>query len=520
MIASNGASMTKPSVRYFASQNAQTTHLVQTIKEYIDSNKYTAEEIAILSPINSTLYVVEEALTKAGIPNVCLEGQGGSRVCKKFGSVCLGTIHKAKGLEWDVVFFINVSDEIIPKMKDSASISDNRKVFYVAVTRPKKELHISFTAKPAQPYVSRYVSEIPMQYYTFHNFSQQYVNGTSSCDAVYMERSVGKLIDLLNTQDIIALKEQAIIPPLTENIVKKCSLYPSHDYSADIVKEGLQVDFANFLSLMVYRHGCNDTTDSLKHAYRLLSSVQLEQSAYRLYNKHVRGQLHTPSNQVISRVPSRDVMEVSRIIQRIHSNALEYGINPSLVPVGQSNIPADFKDMIKASIETVAKDSNYRFDELWNVAKCKRIVDDQRRKLMYKDDIMGTSIFVSNKDLIETMLISFSKFIENTGFKVLKTNVYVMHPSNTFHTMIDVLGEKTFMTLKVTSKDDIDIMCIIESFLKCSILKAKNIDITRFYIFNPLRGHMLSVDVPLQNELDALLSFMIAKWDSIAKSST
>lgn len=59
----------------------------------------------------------------------------------------LSTIHSAKGLEWDVVYVIHASDGAIPSdmATDSAEqIEEERRLFYVALTRAKQRLYVSY----------------------------------------------------------------------------------------------------------------------------------------------------------------------------------------------------------------------------------------------------------------------------------------------------------------------------------------------------------------------------------------
>lgn len=56
--------------------------------------------------------------------------------------VQLLTIHKSKGLEYPVVFIIGCSNDILPHKKNE-SMDDEKKLFYVGITRAKKELYLS-----------------------------------------------------------------------------------------------------------------------------------------------------------------------------------------------------------------------------------------------------------------------------------------------------------------------------------------------------------------------------------------
>ncbi len=63
--------------------------------------------------------------------------------------VVLSTIHQAKGLEWEAVFVIHLTNSGFPNRKavmEEGGIEEERRLFYVAVTRSKKYLHLSYPA--------------------------------------------------------------------------------------------------------------------------------------------------------------------------------------------------------------------------------------------------------------------------------------------------------------------------------------------------------------------------------------
>lgn len=63
------------------------------------------------------------------------------------GKIILSTIHQAKGLEWEKVFVINACEGAFPHYKalgDQRAMEEERRLFYVAVTRAKNQLTISY----------------------------------------------------------------------------------------------------------------------------------------------------------------------------------------------------------------------------------------------------------------------------------------------------------------------------------------------------------------------------------------
>ncbi|CAN2232725.1 ATP-dependent helicase [Candidatus Planktophila dulcis] len=61
--------------------------------------------------------------------------------------ITLATLHAAKGLEWERVFLIGASEGQLPV--SDASVDEERRLFYVGITRAKADLHISYRKSPS-----------------------------------------------------------------------------------------------------------------------------------------------------------------------------------------------------------------------------------------------------------------------------------------------------------------------------------------------------------------------------------
>ena len=61
--------------------------------------------------------------------------------------VTLASLHAAKGLEWDVVFLTGLSEGLMPISfaETQAEIDEERRLFYVGITRARKRLYLSWT---------------------------------------------------------------------------------------------------------------------------------------------------------------------------------------------------------------------------------------------------------------------------------------------------------------------------------------------------------------------------------------
>lgn len=79
--------------------------------------------------------------------------------------VQLMTVHQAKGLEAKVVFIVDARDEFMPGKKRGSELEEERRIFYVAVTRAKESLYILSTEKNGpndkhRNIPSRFISEL------------------------------------------------------------------------------------------------------------------------------------------------------------------------------------------------------------------------------------------------------------------------------------------------------------------------------------------------------------------------
>lgn len=61
--------------------------------------------------------------------------------------VTLASLHAAKGLEWDVVFLVGLSEGLMPISfaENQADIDEERRLFYVGITRARQRLYLSWT---------------------------------------------------------------------------------------------------------------------------------------------------------------------------------------------------------------------------------------------------------------------------------------------------------------------------------------------------------------------------------------
>jgi DNA helicase-2/ATP-dependent DNA helicase PcrA len=81
------------------------------------------------------------------------------------------TLHNAKGLEYDKVFLIGMEDGVFPHSRsiEAGDIEEERRLFYVGVTRARRELYLTHARTRAMyggrewNVPSRFLSEVPSE---------------------------------------------------------------------------------------------------------------------------------------------------------------------------------------------------------------------------------------------------------------------------------------------------------------------------------------------------------------------
>jgi DNA helicase-2/ATP-dependent DNA helicase PcrA len=158
---------------------------LENVKELASLAKKYDEMMTIVDDENN----YEEA-TEKFIEDIMLASDQDS-LNKKEGGVKLMTVHASKGLEFDKVFVVGMEQGVFPHERmDEAKIDEEeeRRLFYVAITRAKNELFLSyatfrtiFGSKNTQ-IPSEFLSDISDQYVKNESYADNYGWGQNSND--------------------------------------------------------------------------------------------------------------------------------------------------------------------------------------------------------------------------------------------------------------------------------------------------------------------------------------------------
>lgn len=145
-----------PIYRFFLTPQQQLQFLIEEIQML--QNDYALSEICVVAREKRHIESMASGLNVAGIPSDILQN---SEPDFESDRVKLVTMHSIKGLEFKVIFLIDLNSGLIPPdrysdAEDQETLeSDERKLLYVGMTRANELLYMSSVKKP-----SKFIKEI------------------------------------------------------------------------------------------------------------------------------------------------------------------------------------------------------------------------------------------------------------------------------------------------------------------------------------------------------------------------
>jgi hypothetical protein len=275
-----------PFVAHFFNWEAEAEFIVQRIR-YLRERGWEYSSIVIMSrncTNHGPLYFIESVLTREKIPNILLERHGVSRNKIVSGKVCLCTIHKSKGLEWNCVFVVGNTDTFFPGNALSlVKLEEERRLFYVAITRTMNYLYLTYcTQKKSSKYsntcMTRFISEVPRRLFRWHNVHPTHFLADPQEERVRTSiYSVDSIVDRMSTESTYSVRKSHLFYNLTW---ESESLHKGFCVPPWISEYHIYEDFEAWLKVMIIRQMGGKTT---RVADRVIGRLVVSKQVYHLY---------------------------------------------------------------------------------------------------------------------------------------------------------------------------------------------------------------------------------------------
>ena len=441
----------KPEVHFFFRSSDECDWIANSLEKM--SKKFTKFTFAVLSRYNSDLYKIEERLHCKGIKyNIHMDETGNHVTEPK--RITLATIHSSKGLEWDIVFFMNLHDDIFPSRKGDNDIICERRLFYVGVTRAKRGLYMTYSRQERS--LSRFVREIPRPFLRFHNVTS-FKLSTSEASNTMM--SVDDMIHGFDGADWNVLREQGYVPNCnkytTESIYKFGEMFTMPEW---VRQHDVRDTWIEMIRLMVLRE-CSSKLDELRtpeineslltlRIYRediefweeyeaelehlvhtfLKHTQQMPALEYDVLDKYVKSKLRhlTWSSQELSRA----LVIIAKIRGQLRPmRHAGFDLNEFSFGVVQHSVPTELRPEVLESWHKVlnpAHKTHAILGDIWRIASISSISK-------------GRNIPLYKYRTIHSHLLE--KEQQNISFAIEKAiPLWAVHQDPTFHFMFEVDG--------------------------------------------------------------------------------
>ncbi len=401
MRAAKASVQKKPSVHFFEKAAAQMEFVKDKVLEIRRSKRLKLCEVAVVCPQNVFLFQMEEVLTQAGIPHVLLDGAGEVRTKQRDDHVCLTTIHKAKGLEWDTVFLVMMNDQVFPIRKTPEDIVESRRLFYVAVTRPKTHLYITSCPFKDSHALTRFVTELDRDLFEFHNTNQDCFSESAHTAPVQPACIWTSKCARYNTS-CKGLDELPL--PATRTLRSQ----PTYAYPSFIESANLHKEFDVFMGMLATR--MTGKAWSFEAATQVLCSLKLdfaENLVYQKYRDAIQKNIdaiaelcahdfYANTSAIIKSVATphqavsgADVGTLLGIVRKAYKKSAKHGLSMHHVPIFLDKfLPREFEASVAEALARVQDPSIPWEDvltDIWELSKCHHVIRDRRRRLLYME---------------------------------------------------------------------------------------------------------------------------------------
>jgi len=505
----------KPLIKKYHNNTLQATDIIIQIYN-LYKNNINLSDIVVISRNNFGLKIFEEQLEvfnrdnseKKRIDYLALISDNDKNASKNYSDkLCLATIHKIKGCEWEYVFLIDVDDKIFPSDCDDIGIQEERRLLYVAVTRAKTFLQISFTTNN----ISRFFGEINRELYTFPEYKNSYfeINNKRSFQT---KTKVTELIQLFNNKDYEYMRNQNILPNV---IPTDLEIHTKNTSNKTILDDNLQSDYGIYIDTYISRmfgilneksNGLNNTT-----AKCTIYSIELNNMMYAIYLES-KLPLHLLEHgfnieKVFHTIFDFDESKMKllhSIIKKILNKAKSLNVLPMEIYVTKYGfLPNEFELLMTESYNKYITNKEIPHKDIYNISLCHNVFLN-RKRLLYRDCF---DMFDLNKKIYDDIKIFCEKYYKN----YIEIKLTVLDKDRLISGELDMYdySNKKIIDFKTSNSNQIQIEWILQLLTYAALIRIhKKLPVECISIYNPISGIESIIDIKNWNKEKELLDYI------------
>ncbi|ATZ81100.1 Uvr helicase/DDEDDh 3'-5' exonuclease [Bodo saltans virus] len=501
-------SHTKPSLHVYESESDILNFIFNDIKVKINGQNLKYHDFAILSRNGFPLKNYETYCIKNNTPCVTLLSNKhydyNAKSVVKDDHLTISTIHSAKGLEWNTVYVIGLSDEHFPSHVNNniQNIEEERRLFYVGTTRAKKSLYFLSSIKEIP--LTRFIHEIiDNNVIEINNRTDINLFDYNDKNHLINTYSVTGLITSLNGEMMNNMKENDIIPYEIKDKNITNIFNSTIEYNSEIIDKNLEAEFGIFCDLVFTRNIMLHTEQKIedKNTLWILNGIELSDVEMEIYNKY---DLKT----------SQDPMKYYNIKdnnERLMVFCLLKKINPKYEIRRHDTYPNVFLTKLKAAYVNYCdktKKNKDIMEDIYYISLSNKIKDN-RRRLIYMNVY---EIFMNKFDKTNERIENYADMIKSKN-NVCKCNISrdVKKQIFSYHGEMDLIDidNNVIIDFKCSIDNNLKLEWIIQVMMYyCMYSMETDNDIDYVGIFNVITGIYWKLRIPSDYNVLTLLKYI------------
>jgi DNA polymerase III epsilon subunit-like protein len=499
-------------------------YIIQSIKDYINEG-IPHHDIAILSRGGKNLKAIETQLEKEKIPYTAVindKEHDSSKNSVEEGTITVTTIHKAKGLEWHAVFLVGLGDHFFPAHFNNglSHLEEERRLFYVAVTRPKCNLH--FVVNDKELPFSRFLQEVEnhIEISNQTNIKEDRFFDFDNNDDKIENYRVVDVLSHLSGKSIKYMKKHGIIPDVSPDT--RVIFDTKLDFDEDVKKGRFEPDYSIYCELYMTRKLMMNNEQILtdSNTERVINAVFLTDEERRLFHTYdLRNYFRTGVFKF--KVPDQDKVDTQALIVKLealikHHNIEEADVEKFLmIHVSPDYYPDWLVDILARSYDNysdMSQETKQIKRDLYFVSLCSQF-NTGRKRLVYRDIY---KLFQKSDDTVLPRIDRYVKSIEKYN-QISKISVHKVYKIGKDPAMLSGeidyidISNKTMVSIKC-SNNDFQMEWLVQLLayyaLYCERDGGNVIDVQKLAVINIFDGIYYEFEVPEDYDHKLMIDYL------------
>ncbi len=183
-----------------ATENQPVARVIEILLERTGYLDYIGEDHQRVENVKELLNAAEVfgEMTLSDFLDLVLLATDEDRADSGDEKISLMTIHAAKGLEFPVVFVVGINEDLLPHYRSASTLEgfeEERRLFYVAVTRAKRLLYLSYASQKAasgrmhSAHRSVFLDDLPPEHVVYESRKRDFSGRDSDLSADWSSKT-------------------------------------------------------------------------------------------------------------------------------------------------------------------------------------------------------------------------------------------------------------------------------------------------------------------------------------------